>query len=238
MLTASPPPAFQYPQQTSQDAFRTSMQMLKETCVNDPKITYKTFNLSVKLGFHRRRFYDVVNVLEAAGCCKKVDSETISWKGMENIRNNMLHLALANGAFSKNSSLAEIIPAEFCISISKVTEYYLLCFLALQTQYLDLKDICKYLSRNTERYKTTLCKLYQITHILESAGIVSKTEKISQVKLNDEFFIQVQFSLNENVTPLSLTHLLSRPVGFKPDQCILERRKDFFLAQNNLFAKF
>jgi hypothetical protein len=41
---------------------------------------------------------------------------------------------------------------------------------------LDIRQISRYLARQTGRRKSTLCKLYQIAHILEAAAVVIRSD--------------------------------------------------------------
>ena len=207
--------------------FKISIQKLIEYCNKDTTEHYDMLKVSTQLSFHRRRFYDVINVLEVIGCCVKLDTDTFLWNGMGNIKDTITKMAYTNGVFSKDVTLDAILPNEDCISIGKVTEHFMLTFLALQQQCLDIKKVSFYLSRYNNRSKTTLCKLYQITHIFESMGILTKTENTSEFRLCDEYFISPEIVIQQGDVPYSIESLLNRQMPFSKSQIIQERRREF-----------
>ena len=229
-FTAPIQPIFQRPQQVQMnksESFRQSIVAMFDFCKEMEK--YDMFKLSVKLGFHRRRFYDVLNVLEAVGCCEKINTEEILWLGLRNVPLHITKLAENNHIYDSNRTLKDIIPEGPCISISKVTEYLILSFLCLGTQKMDIKSLSNFFSTDDGKYKTTLCKLYQITHILESAGIVTKTDHIGEIYLREPYFIHIkdQKQKVEFDDPLSINQLLSRPAKCFNHNYIASRREEF-----------
>ena len=141
-----------------------------------------------RFGFQRRRFYDVANVLEAAGVCSKKSVDTLTWIGLKNVPFRLHQLwetARQAGSLNKLSSLFK---ESNSISISKLTESFLTCFFFSKNKSLDIKKIGLLLSQGSGRYKTTLCKLYQISHILESAGIIIKSANPGEVYISSMFF--------------------------------------------------
>jgi hypothetical protein len=64
------------------------------------------------------------------------------------------------------------------------------CFLVENKQVLNLKDLGPLLSQKNGRLRTTLCKLYQICHILEAVGVVDRSIIAGEIKLNDRYFVK------------------------------------------------
>lgn len=213
--------------------FKTSILKLIETCNKDTTEHYDMFKVASNLNFHKRRFYDVINVLEVIGVCVKLDTDTFLWNGLGNIRDTIHKIAYTNGAFSKDESLAKIIPNEECISIGKVTEHFILCFIALQEQCLNIKKVSFFLSRDNCRAKTTLCKLYQITHVFESMGIITKTENTSEFRLADEYFISPEETSKQPDSPYSIDALLNRKYSFSQSDIIRKRKLEFQAQQGD-----
>ena len=211
--------------------FKLSIQKLIELCNKDTTEHYDMFKVSTHLSFHRRRFYDVINVLEVIGCCVKLDTDTFLWNGLGNVRDTITKMAYTNGVFSKDVTLDSILPNEDCISIGKVTEHFILTFLALQEHCLDIKKVSFYLSRYNNRSKTTLCKLYQITHIFESMGILTKTENTSEFRLSDEYFVSPEVTIQQGDSPYSIESLLNRQVPFAQSSIVKQRRLEFQAQQ-------
>ena len=71
--------------------------------------------------------------------------------------------------------------------------------------------MANWLSKENGRYKTTLCKLYQISFILESVGIVFKDEKKTGQIYIDKKYYDSQKEINDQSEAYSVSSLLSRP---------------------------
>jgi hypothetical protein len=63
----------------------------------------------------------------------------------------------------------------------------ILSFIAQGKQAMNIKKLAALLSRKNGRFRTTLCKLYQITHILEAVGIMEKSAVTGEVILRKEY---------------------------------------------------
>lgn len=218
-----------------QDSFTSSTQKLIHYCASDKNGLYNLNKLSSKLGFHQRRFYDVINVLSTIGFCTKVDSARLQWNGQSNVKSTLSKLMINYNIFDENTSLESILPSDGTISISKVTESFLMLFNFLGLQQLDIKESSAFLSIHSGRQKTTLCKLYQIAQILEVAGIVSRTKQTSEIRINDPYFVEIKFDQKEKNDPLNLDVLLNRPVENLPQSPIFTRRAAFqsYLQKKN-----
>ena len=169
--------------------------------------------ICTKLGFKKRRFYDWINVLDAIGCCPKYSIDSFVWLGLDYSLIKIKEISIRQGVFDPSKPLDSIINNSGCISISKVAIDFILCFLALEKQILNIIDVANYMSRYNNRDETTRCKLYQAAAILENIGIISKTSEMSEIRLNDKFFIRysnyVQNELLDSNNPMNLKHLLN-----------------------------
>jgi hypothetical protein len=56
---------------------------------------------------------------------------------------------------------------------------------------MDIRQISRYLARKTGRRKSTLCKLYQIAHILEAASVIIRSDIPGLITIVDRFFAPV-----------------------------------------------
>ncbi|EAY15893.1 hypothetical protein TVAG_165210 [Trichomonas vaginalis G3] len=217
-----------------QDSFTASTHKLIHYCSSDKNGVYSLNKLCTKLGFHQRRFYDVINVLNTVGFCTKRDSTKLQWNGHSNVKSTISKMVDTYHIFDESTSLESILPSDGTISISKVTETFLMLFLFLGIQYIDIKEASIFLSVQSGRQKTTLCKLYQIAQILEVAGIVSRTNQTSEIKINDQYFVKNSFTPKEVNDPLNLDQLLNRPVENLPHDQFHIRRSIFKnLIQND-----
>ena len=221
---------YNYKGEHRQDSFTLSTQRLIRFCTTEKSNSYNLVKLCSKLGFHQRRFYDVINVLHTIGYCTKLDNVSIKWNGLQNVKQTIKMMMYKHHLSDSNCKLDRLIPGEGSLSISQITESFLMCFIGLGQQYLDIKDISFFLSIKSGRMKTTLCKLYQIAQILEVAGIISKTQTVSQLKLNDPYFLNIvnYFTESEELSPVSIKSLLNRPVAFMNTNPIVSRREEYY----------
>ena len=180
-----------------------------------------------RLGFKKRRFYDLINILDAIGCCPRIDVDSFVWLGYDNINPKLTDWAMKYGVFDPSKALDDIIVNTGCLSISKVAIDFLMCFIALEKQTLNLIEVATFMSRKNGRDQTTRCKLYQAAAILEIMGIISKTSETSVFRLNDRFFLRCSRSCISKDDPCNILNLLQRydPLKFCP--YIKNRRMEF-----------
>ncbi|EAY11894.1 hypothetical protein TVAG_362740 [Trichomonas vaginalis G3] len=225
----------QYAAPKGTDNFRTSIIYLVDTLEREPKQNYTITQLCNRFGFQRRRFYDVVNVLESAGCCQKTNVDCFTWLGLKNVKNHLQNLNDEVNQKFAGADLNEIFYTGDSVTISNLTLQFLLSFIAFNRPNLDIKQISNFLSRNNNRFKTTLCKLYQISHILEVVGIISKTMVPGEVLLKEGFFPQIK--VKESHDQLDLGSLLSRPVENLGSHIFSERWSVFNKVQELNFTR-
>lgn len=195
----------------------------------------------------RRRLYDVINALEAIGCCKKTSVETIIWQGLSFIPERIKYFFSLLNFENPEVDIGILISDDDSISILQLTQSFVLLFIVLQRQILNIKSVAKFLSRKNGRFKTTLCKLYQISHILETLGIFQKSMVPGQIILSKPYYFEYKVQMPTNAfypmsindkNPLSIENLLSRPTDppaltnpLHLTRYIIEKRnKDFELS--------
>ena len=229
-----------YPiREKKRDTFSQATQKMIEHCSMDSNHIYNINSISNELGFHQRRFYDIINVLGTVGMVTKLDSFSIRWEGYGNIQKRIRELILKHRIYDKNSSLGDIIPGFSEISISCATELLLMSFFATTCQSIDIKKMALYMSRNSGRSKTLLCKLYQITQILDLVSIIRKTNNASEIVLADEYYFPNLPP--DNDSPMSIAKLLSKPVfNFYPDKLYKNRYLEFqsYIYQYQIETEF
>lgn len=183
-----------------------------------------TFNIQ------KRRLYDVINALESIGCCKKTSVDTIVWKGLKFIPECIRNLFLMYHFEQPNADIDILISNESSISILQLAQSFVLLFIVLQRQVLNIKTVASFLSKRNGRFKTTLCKLYQIAHIFETLKIFRKSANTGQVIIMKPYYFEINYQgfssippqlidesdnikveKNKESNPLSIQNLLSRP---------------------------
>lgn len=196
-------------------AFKSSTLLFIERCKRCPEEKYDIRTISEEMGFRQRRFYEVVNVFEALGICLKIDSDSFVWIGFEQIKETLERIATERCAFYSNVTLDQIFQNKGCISVQRITEEFLLLFIALEMRRIKILEAATYLSRENDREKTTRCKLYQVAAILEIANIIKKTDQPSEFEIMPEYFISASDRINKkSPDPNSLISLLNRPEPF------------------------
>ena len=226
--------AYQKPQVKQTDDLKLSIQCLIEELEKSINTMQAITVLTQKYNIKRRRLYDVINVFSSVGCCNKSGLDHLVWFGKNNLIVKLEQLKNDYHIHNKDLSLQELFPIAGCIGISNLTVCFLLLFFALKTDHLDLRFVGNLFSRQTSRYKTTLCKLYQISYILGSVGITNRTNQVCEVVLNKPYYneeiipYETETPENSNVNPFSISSLLNRPQNNKQaEPYIANRRKEF-----------
>ena len=179
--------------------------------------------------FQRRRFYDVVNVFESIGCCGKINSENIKWFGLSRIPETLESIQLSLRVNNPAATLDDIFQTQKNISISNLTVSFLLCYLVMRISAVDIKHVAMFLSRSNQRYKTTLCKLYQVTHILEAAGIIQRSMMPCVMVLDPKYLVFVKMGEAQVPDPTSISYFLNdHKSNNELIYAIEKRRVEFF----------
>lgn len=196
--------------------------------------------LCMRYKFQKRRFYDVLNVLEAIGCCHKLKSDSIQWFGLSNVPPYLLSLQKKLKVNLIETKLEDIFRADESIIISQLTQLFIMCFLVIQNQTLNIKHIACFLSRHNQRYKTTLCKLYQITHILEAAGILRHTSKPCVIFLDTKYYNIISEKESDvksnDPNPYSIENLLNDHISEQFQKVVKKRKFEFYTHVQQLQA--
>jgi hypothetical protein len=143
--------------------------------------------LSARFNIKTRRLYDFINILSAVGCCRKSGVDHLIWIGRSQIPGFVAELRRVRGIDNPDRSLCDLFPVFDCVGIANLTSCFLLVFPALRTNRLDLRFVGYLFSLRMSRYKSTLCKLYQIVFVLCAAGVCNRTSQACQVVLLDAY---------------------------------------------------
>ena len=209
------------------DEFKTSIRLfIQHLELNDGEQSITA--PSIALGIKRRRLYDVVNVFESIGCCKKCALDSVIWIGKSNIKHTFDMLIKQKDLYNPKYTLADLFPIDQCIGVSNLTASFVLLFYTLKTDHLDLRYVAHFFSRKSSRYKTTLCKLYQISYILNAIELMNRTSQVCEVVISTEFFkVEIIADINERSSEcVSIQSLL---IGNENEEfdLTMKRRKEF-----------
>jgi hypothetical protein len=111
-----------------------------------------------------------------------------------------------------NRNLFDLFPINSCVGIANLTIAFMLMYYGLRTDHLDVRMVATIFSRGTNRFRSTLCKLYQIAFVLSAAGIVTRTTVPCDVRLIGQWldFPVVPPESRDESCPASLEMLLNR----------------------------
>jgi hypothetical protein len=193
--------------------------------------------LASRFSIKTRRVYDFVNVLSSLGCCRKSGYDHVIWLGRDHLPDCIRQLRNSREIENPDRSLSDLFPVTGCVGIGNLSVSLMLMFHALRVNHLDLRLVSNFFSRETQRYKSTLCKLYQITLLLCSAGILKRTAQVCDVVLLGPYLdFEVVPSERKGDEDLSeIQTLLNRSPSTDNSAYIHQRRKliyDLFLESS------
>jgi hypothetical protein len=176
--------------------------------------------LGQKYQVTRRRLYDVINVFTAIGCSTRKGTEEITWHDRDHALSELKEASRKKEIHNPDKSITELFPAENCIGLPSLTVSFILLFAAMQVEVIDLREASCFFSRNSVRYKTTICKLYQIAMILGTVRVIQKTQNVCEVRLEAPF--TELLTDQPSMRFLAIESLLNRPAT---NGSAIERRK-------------
>lgn len=211
--------------------FKESLTSLIKRWSTNPHIPISINETSAKFCISRRRFYDAALVMVSIGLCSRKDFDMLVWKGYGHARATLRKICEERGIFNGSQSLSHLVRFKGSITISQIAIAFLVSFIALQQQTLNILTLSQFISADNGRTQTTRCKLYQASIILQILGIISKTETTSVFRLNDQFFHLWNAEIHHDIDgPLSFNCLLNTRTDKKTANLIKKR--------NNAFEKY
>jgi hypothetical protein len=212
-------PHLRPPQNTK---FRNAINAIVSDLDKQSPSTHSISQLHSRHQIKRRRLYDVLNVFTAVGCATRPDSEAIVWQGRNRIFPELTRAKIAARIDSPQLSLALLFPPDNCVSLSSLTVSFVLLFAAIRVEVLDVRRVSSFFSRDIGRYKTTLCKLYQIALILGALDVTERHCNVCEIKIVPPYTQLLAGQQEDN--PLSIPNLLNHP---DEKTFIEERRAEF-----------
>jgi hypothetical protein len=176
--------------------------------------------ISRSYGVKRRTLYDFIGIFSVFGICRRSLNNSIEWLGLNHIERSLDDIRHQAQADSGQSTLVSRFNCVTDPSLSHISEAVVRLFFCLRIRYLDLRKIARLFAQGQAKYKTMLRKLYTVVCGLELAGIVSRTEVVSQIKLN----VPLDGVLG---APLGLAEILNTQEEIDCAIGIERRRKEF-----------
>lgn len=135
-----------------------------------------------RFGIKRRMFFDFLSISSSFDIIQHRTNDIFIWNG-STLPPDVIKSFRAIMK-DETTSIEELFSCFDNSSIRKVSSNLILLFSYLQTNILDLRDVGKLFTQGKNNYKTMLKKLYTIASALECLGILSKTGRTAEVKLN------------------------------------------------------
>jgi hypothetical protein len=201
---------------------RSAIQKIMGDLDKDPSRLHSIAQIYRKHQVKRRPLCDIINVFTAIGCATRSGVDELLWYGRDQIFPALLGAKNSLNLQDSQASLSSIFPIDNSVGLSSLTMSFILMFAAMQVDVLDLRIVSSFFSRSTSRYKTTLCKLYQVALILSVLNITERTENVCEIRLLPPFTTLLG---NDGGSPLALRNLLNRPVSV--DRNIEARRREY-----------
>jgi hypothetical protein len=201
---------------------RSAIQKIMNDLDNDPNRMHSIPQIYRKHQVKRRPLCDIINVFTAIGCATRSGVDELVWHGRDQIFPELLRARNSLNVQGSQTSLSSMFPIDNSVGLSSLTTSFILMFTAMQVDVLDLRIVSSFFSRSTSRYKTTLCKLYQVALILNVLDITGRTENVCEIRLLPPF---TRLLTNDDDNPLALRNLLNRPTPM--DGNIEARRKEY-----------
>ncbi|EAX95470.1 hypothetical protein TVAG_059940 [Trichomonas vaginalis G3] len=215
-------------QREKQKIFKVSVTNLVNMLESHPGKSFGIPSLCSSFKIKRRRFYDIVNVFVSLGCCQKLNLDRVEWLGKSQISNHILTMRKEKEIDRPEISLDSLFPVETCVGVSNLTINFVLLFYALKSNKIDIRMAGQFLSRGTGRYKTTLCKLYQINLILATLGMTSKSSELCSIVLRNPYMKNEDvYKIPKEIQKdsiMSILYLLNKPEPGTVNSYVVQRR--------------
>lgn len=209
------------------ESFHQSISKFLDYCNKNGGISLKITDICEMFGFQRRRFYDLASILQAFGIVQKVNMDMIQWVGMSNVQPTIDKIIQQRGIKQINpKNISGFFPSEQKLLMNSIGINFILLFVALKRQQLNLQETAKFFARDNGRFKSTLCKLYQVVYLLVELGIVERRKTPSEIFLADVYFKHFCQQMERPKLPIPI-HI--KPVEVAPRlDPIIEEPIDFF----------
>jgi hypothetical protein len=168
-------------------------------------------SVSRRFGIKSRRLYDVFNVFISLGCCQKLDADGYAWHGLNQAPGRLREVRQLRGADDPRRSLADLFPDADCVGIANLTSSFLLLYYVVKMSVLDIRVAACLFAKGNNRFKPTLCKLYQISFVLCAVGITTRTASMAEIALTSDYldFVVLPPKKTSEAEPASLEALLN-----------------------------
>jgi hypothetical protein len=204
-------------------AFRKAIQAVTAHLDAETGKTHSIRQLSRRFEFNHRRLYDVINVFTAIGCATRRGIDGLEWHGRDHALDFLKRASSDLESQNPDKTLNDLFPTRNCVALPALTVSLVLLFGAMQVDTLDLRQASSFFSRETAKYKSTLCKLYQITLVLAAIEVIQRTGNDCEVKLQPPFSDGLAEADQPN--PMALDKLLNRPG--KPGDVAANRQAEY-----------
>jgi hypothetical protein len=178
--------------------------------------------LARDFGLKRRGIQDFLTICAVFGICRRDTNSTVEWLGLDrsgNVIDQIRSEVEADGGDC--SGLGRIFDCSMDPSLQRISSGIVKLFFYLGTPRVDVRKAGTLFAQGKTKYKTIMRKLYTVVAGLELAGIVSRTQVVSEVKLN------APLTLMAGTSQFSVPSILNSPNEAHRQQRFEMRRREF-----------
>jgi hypothetical protein len=139
-------------------------------------------HLADQFNAKRRGIHDFVGVCSCLGVCQKVTGNSFEWVGSGMAAKVVSQVY--ESMKKEPGDVTDFLRTPIDQSLSSVTLALIKLFFHLGIQYLDLRKAARLFAQDRIKYKTMLRKLYTVVSGLEIAGVLRRTQTVSEIQLN------------------------------------------------------
>jgi len=172
-------------------------------------------------GVKRRGFYDFLSIGSIFNVCRRSSNDCFEWFGFDGTKDILEKVSVAVNQ-EQFSDISRGFSCATNSSLNNISMNVIRLFFYLHVRFLDLRQVAKLFSLGGAKYKTMLRKLYTVATGLELSGIVSRTNRVAEIR-----FLYPLPESSLMFSPLNVASLLNSKKEMDEETKYQKRRKQF-----------
>jgi hypothetical protein len=178
--------------------------------------------LARDFGLKRRGIRDFLKICAVFGICRRDPNSAVEWLGLDRSGALIDQIRAETEAEGGDlRGLGRIFDYSADPSLQRISCGIVKLFFYLGTPKLDVRKAGRLFAQGKTKYKTMLRKLYTVVAGLELAGVLSRTQVVSEVQLN------APLTLVDGRSQFSVPSILNSPDDAKRQHRFEMRRREF-----------
>jgi hypothetical protein len=177
--------------------------------------------LAQQFNVKRRTVHDFLSICSVYMICRRYPHRVIEWLGLDRstaAANSIRSQALAEG---DKSDILTMFNYSSEPTLQHIASTFVKLFFYLNVKHLDVRRVAELFGQGKTKYKTMLRKLYTVVSGLEVAGIVRRTDVVSEIWVN------VPLEAPSKSNQFTLISVLNSAEEFAQQRKYEARRKEF-----------